>query len=387
MKNIAIFGSTGSIGTQALDIIKLHKDRYKAHILVGGKNITLLAEQANAFQPQMVICSDAQDYDKLKALVLPSIEVAAGRKAILEAAEMPVDIHLAAITGAAGLEPVFNAVKQGITIALANKEALVCAGALLMDAVKKYNSKIIPVDSEHSAIFQCLEDNYHKCLDHIILTGSGGPFRQTPIDALKHISVAQAISHPNWSMGKKISVDSATMMNKSLEFIEACHLFDVTPAQIKVLIHPGSIMHSAVAYKDGSIIAHLGVPDMRVPIGMAFSLPERLQSNVNILDLAQLGQLSFEAPDYQRFPALQLVKEVVTQGSYASIAFNAANEEAVEAFLNEQIAFTQIVPLVQNILENISAVVISSIADVMAFDSHIRTQTKSLIKAGKIDVG
>lgn len=383
MKNIAIFGSTGSIGTQALDIIKLHKDKYKASILVGGKNIKLLAEQAHIFRPQMVVCSDENDYAELNSLVGEKCEVAAGRAAVLDAAKISVDIHLAAITGAAGLEPVFNAVKQGATIALANKEALVCAGSLLMEAAKKYNSQIIPVDSEHSAIFQCLEENYHKSLDHIILTGSGGPFRKTPIEELKNITVEQAINHPNWSMGKKISVDSATMMNKSLEFIEACHLFNVTAEQVKVVIHPGSIMHSAVAYTDGSIIAHLGVPDMRVPIGMAFSLPDRLSTYVNILDLTQIGQLTFEQPDYQRFPALQLVKQVIKQGAYATIAFNAANEIAVDAFLNEKIRFTDIVPLVEKALEKTSSSSISSIEDVIALDAQIRLQTKDLIGVNK----
>ncbi len=384
MKKIAIFGSTGSIGTQALDIIKLHADKYQAAILVGGKNIELLAQQAHIFRPQKVICADEKDYLKLKELVQELVVVEAGRAAILEAAQIPVDIHLAAITGSAGLEPVFNAVKKGITIALANKEALVCAGSLLMDAVYKYKSKIIPVDSEHSAIFQCLEDNYEKSLDHILLTGSGGPFRKMPLDDFKNITVEQAINHPNWPMGKKISVDSATMMNKSLEFIEACHLFKVKQEQIKIVIHPKSIMHSAVAYKDGSIVAHLGVPDMRVPIGMAFSWPMRLQTDVDILDLTQLGMMAFEEPDYKRFPALSLVRDVMQLGPCASIAFNAANEVAVDAFLCEKIPFTQIVAFIQNILDNLPSMPINAIEDIMALDKQIRIKTKDLIKAGKV---
>ncbi|MFV0321058.1 MAG: 1-deoxy-D-xylulose-5-phosphate reductoisomerase [Alphaproteobacteria bacterium] len=374
MKKIAIFGSTGSIGTQTLDVIAQNKDDFTAHILVGGKNLELLVQQAKQFEPEYIICADKNDFAQLKE-ILPSHfknRIAAGRQAVIDAAKIHVDMHIGAITGAAGLEPIFEAVKKSIPIGLANKEALVCAGSLLTENVKKYNSKILPVDSEHSAIFQCLEEDNKDMLDHIILTGSGGPFRKTPIHELKNVTVEQAIAHPNWSMGKKISVDSATMMNKSLEFIEACHLFNCNENQIQTVIHPKSIMHSAVAYKDGSIIAHLGKPDMRVPIAAALSWPKRIKTSVNILDLTDVGNLEFEKPDYERFPSLLLVRQAFNAGQGATIIFNAANEVAVDAFLNKQIPFTSIVTLVKNAVEMMDAPKIHSIEDVYQLDLEAR---------------
>lgn len=374
MKKIAIFGSTGSIGTQTLDVIAQSDNKFNAHILVGGKNLKLLAQQAIKFNPAHIICADENDYLTLKEILPNDLrsKVSAGRKAVVDAAKIHVDMHIGAITGAAGLEPIFAAVEQSIPIGLANKEALVCAGSLLTESVKKHNSKILPVDSEHSAIFQCLEENNKEMMDHIILTGSGGPFRKMPPSELHHVTVEQAIAHPNWSMGKKISVDSATMMNKSLEFIEACHLFNCSEEQVRIVIHPKSIMHSAVAYKDGSIIAHLGKPDMRVPIAAALSWPKRIQTSVDILDFTEIGNLEFEKPDYERFPSLLLVRQAYNAGQGATIIFNAANEVAVDAFLNKKIPFTSIVSSVENAIEKMGAPKIVSIEDIYQLDFEAR---------------
>lgn len=374
MKKIAIFGSTGSIGTQTLDVIAQSDNKFNAHILVGGKNLKLLAQQAIKFNPAHIICADENDYLTLKEILPNDLrsKVSAGRKAVVDAAKIHVDMHIGAITGAAGLEPIFAAVEQSIPIGLANKEALVCAGSLLTESVKKHNSKILPVDFEHSAIFQCLEENNKEMMDHIILTGSGGPFRKMPPSELHHVTVEQAIAHPNWSMGKKISVNSATMMNKSLEFIEACHLFNCSEEQVRIVIHPKSIMHSAVAYKDGSIIAHLGKPDMRVPIAAALSWPKRIQTSVDILDLTEIGNLEFEKPDYERFPSLLLVRQAYNAGQGATIIFNAANEVAVDAFLNKKIPFTSIVSSVENAIEKMGAPKIVSIEDIYQLDFEAR---------------
>lgn len=374
MKKIAIFGSTGSIGTQTLDVIAQSDNKFNAHILVGGKNLKLLAQQAIKFNPAHIICADENDYLTLKEILPNDLrsKVSAGRKAVVDAAKIHVDMHIGAITGAAGLEPIFAAVEQSIPIGLANKEALVCAGSLLTESVKKHNSKILPVNSEHSAIFQCLEENNKEMMDHIILTGSGGPFRKMPPSELHHVTVEQAIAHPNWSMGKKISVNSATMMNKSLEFIEACHLFNCSEEQVRIVIHPKSIMHSAVAYKDGSIIAHLGKPDMRVPIAAALSWPKRIQTSVDILDFTEIGNLEFEKPDYERFPSLLLVRQAYNAGQGATIIFNAANEVAVDAFLNKKIPFTSIVSSVENAIEKMGAPKIVSIEDIYQLDFEAR---------------
>lgn len=374
MKKIAIFGSTGSVGTQTLDILAQNSHQFAAHILVGGKNIELLAQQAKQFNPEYIVCADENDYAQLKELLPQNLraKVAAGRGAVIDAAKIYVDMHIGAITGAAGLEPIFEAVKKSIPIGLANKEALVCAGTLLTENVKRYNSKILPVDSEHSAIFQCLEEHNKNMLEYIILTGSGGPFRKTPLNELANVTVEQAIAHPNWSMGKKISVDSATMMNKSLEFIEACHLFNCTEDQIQIVIHPKSIMHSAVAYKDGSIIAHLGKPDMRVPIAAALSWPKRIKTSVDVLDFTEVGLLEFEKPDYKRFPSLLLVRQAFNAGQGATIIFNTANEVAVDAFLNRKIPFTSIITLIKNAVETMNLPKICSIEDVYQLDFETR---------------
>lgn len=379
MKNIAIFGSTGSIGTQALDIIAQHAEDFHMRCLVGGKNIELLAEQARQFQPNLVVCSDEQDLPVLKEALKdhPTIDIAAGRKAVIEAASEKVDIHLAAITGIAGLEPVFAAAKQGCTIALANKESLVCGGDLLLKEVKKAGGRILPVDSEHSAIFQCLEEHNRKALDHIVLTASGGPFREKTLKELRHVTPKQAVAHPNWSMGQKISVDSATMMNKALELMEACWLFDVEESQIQVVIHPKSIIHSAVCYDDGSMIAHMGNPDMRTPIAYGLYYPQRVRTQVKLLDLITLGKIEFFAVDDQRFPAVKLARKVMRQGSSQRILFNAVNEIMVEQFLQQRIDFTEIVHNIERAMDDFPSQPIGSIDDIIDYDRTIRQKLQS----------
>ncbi len=379
MKNIAIFGSTGSIGTQALDIIAQHAEDFHMRCLVGGKNIELLAEQARQFQPNLVVCSDEQDLPVLKEALKdhPTIDIAAGRKAVIEAASEKVDIHLAAITGIAGLEPVFAAAKQGCTIALANKESLVCGGDLLLKEVKKAGGRILPVDSEHSAIFQCLEEHNRKTLDHIVLTASGGPFREKTLKELRHVTPKQAVAHPNWSMGQKISVDSATMMNKALELMEACWLFDVEESQIQVVIHPKSIIHSAVCYDDGSMIAHMGNPDMRTPIAYGLYYPQRVRTQVKLLDLITLGKIEFFAVDDQRFPAVKLARKVMRQGSSQRILFNAVNEIMVEQFLQQRIDFTEIVHNIERAMDDFPSQPIGSIDDIIDYDRTIRQKLQS----------
>ncbi len=379
MKKVAIFGSTGSIGTQAIDVIEQHSESFMVTTLVGGKNITLLAQQAKKLQPQLVVCAQMDDYSTLKDSLkdYPHITVAAGRDAVINAAKENVDIHLAAITGIAGLAPVFEAAKQGCIIALANKEALVCAGALLLEEVRKSGGRILPVDSEHSAIFQCLEQENRKAINHIVLTASGGPFREKSLDALAHVTPEQAVAHPNWSMGKKISVDSATMVNKALELIEACWLFDVPESMINVVIHPNSIMHSAVMYQDGSMVAHLGMPDMRTPIAYALCYPQRVSTNVQILDLPTLGKMEFFALDNTRFPAVSLARETMRQGGSSSILFNAVNEVMVDYFLQNRISFTQITANIEHAMQTIASCNIQNIDDVMKYDQMIRHKLQS----------
>ncbi len=378
-KNIAIFGSTGSIGTQALDIITQHPEDFNIRVLVGGKNITLLADQAKQFQPELVVCRDEGDYLVLKEALnnFPKIEVAAGRKAVIEAANIKIDIHLAAITGIAGLEPAFVAAKQGCIIALANKESLVCGGDLLLQEVKQAGGRILPVDSEHSAIFQCLEEHNRKALDHIVLTASGGPFREKTLKELRHVTPAQAVAHPNWSMGQKISVDSATMMNKALELIEACWLFNVDESKIKVIIHPKSIIHSAVSYEDGSMIAHMGNPDMRTPIAYALYYPQRVQTTVKPLDLASLGEMGFFNVDDQRFPAVKLARQVMRQAGSVSILFNAVNEVMVERFLQKKIDFTDIIDNIEKAMQDLPSQTICNIEDIVDYDRIIRQKLQS----------
>lgn len=342
-KRIAILGSTGSIGTQALDIIENFPDLFKAEVLTANHNWELLAKQAIRFLPSAVIIADESKYSLLKeSLSHLDIKVMASSDAIAEAVTYPeVDMVLTAMVGYSGLIPTINAINAHKTIALANKETLVVAGEIISSLVKEKGVDILPVDSEHSAIFQCLVGEDRNSLKKIILTASGGPFRCLDKEQLKNVTVKDALNHPNWDMGNKVTIDSASMMNKGFEMIEARWLFDCQPENIEILVHPQSIVHSMVEYKDGSIKAQLGVPDMHIPIQYALSYPNRLATDKYMLDWSKVMQLNFEKPDYEKFPLLQYAFRAIKKGGNMPCILNAANEVAVKAFLHEEIRFTQ----------------------------------------------
>ncbi len=351
-QRLTILGATGSIGQSTLDVVAHDSEAFEIVALTAQSNVAALARAAITHRAQRAVIGDTALYADLKAaLAGTSVEAAAGAAALIEAAEMPADCLMAAIVGAAGLAPTLAAVRQGRRIALANKECLVAAGELFMAAARENGAEILPVDSEHSAIFQALAGADPASIDRIILTASGGPFRTWTKDAIARVTPEQALKHPNWSMGRKITIDSATLMNKGLEVIEAFHLFPARLDQIEVLVHPQSIIHSMVAYRDGSMMAQLGSPDMRTPIAVALAWPARMPAPVARLDLAAASALTFEAPDHERFPALSLARSAVTRGGAAPAILNAANEIAVEAFLDRRIAFPQIAQVVAETLE------------------------------------
>ena len=338
-KQIAILGSTGSIGTQALQVIEEHPDLYEAYALTANNRVDLLIEQARKFMPEAVVIANEEKYLPLKeALSDLPIKVYAGADALCQIVESrPIDIVLASMVGYAGLRPTMNAIKAGKAIALANKETLVVAGDLINELATQYHTPILPVDSEHSAIFQCLEMNNR--LEKVILTASGGPFRNCSMEQLEHVTKAQALKHPNWQMGAKITIDSATMMNKGFEVIEAKWLFGVGPDQIEVVVHPQSVIHSMVQFEDGAVKAQLGMPDMRLPIQYAFSYPQRVKSSFERLDFSRVTGLTFEQPDTRRFRNLALAYEALHQGGNMPCIVNAANEVVVAAFLQDRISF------------------------------------------------
>lgn len=355
-RRLSVLGSTGSIGCSTLDLVrhvrKRDPDAYPIEALVAGRNLTALAAQVREFRPRIAVIDDDACLDELRAALADcDVEVAAGRTAVVEAASRPVDWLMAAIVGAAGLEPTMAAVRAGATIALANKECMVCAGELFMRASRECGVAVLPVDSEHNAIFQVLETERMDRVETLTLTASGGPFRTWERAAMAAATPEQAVAHPNWSMGAKISVDSASMMNKGLEVIEAAHLFDVGRDKLDVLIHPQSIIHSMVTYDDGSTLAQLGAPDMRTPIASALAWPERMHTPSRRLDLAEIGRLTFEKPDFDRFPALKLAFEALERGGTATTVLNAANEVAVAAFLDRRIGFLEIAAVVDHALE------------------------------------
>ncbi|HBS23514.1 1-deoxy-D-xylulose-5-phosphate reductoisomerase, partial [Thalassospira sp.] len=333
-KSVCVLGVTGSVGSSTVDILKAHSDKYAVDAVTAHRNVQGLAKAAIELGAAMAVIADESLYEDLKsALSGTDILVAAGDEALVEAASRPSDIVIAAIIGAAGLKATLAAIRRGARVGLANKETLVCAGDLMMAEVAKYKATLIPVDSEHSAIFQVLEQKSVDKVDRILLTASGGPFREWSLDDMKSVSPKQALAHPNWDMGAKISIDSATMMNKGLELIEACRLFPVPEERIEVVVHPQSVVHSMVEYSDGSVLAQLGSPDMRTPIAYALSWPERIRVDVARLDFATIGQLNFTAPDMKRFPALRLAREALRAGGTVPTVLNAANEIAVGAFL------------------------------------------------------
>ena len=349
-KQIAILGSTGSIGTQALKVIEEHPDLYEAYALTANNQVELLAEQARKFMPAAVVIANEAKYLQLKEMLadLP-IQVYAGADALCEIVEAkPIDVVLASMVGYAGLRPTMNAIRAGKAIALANKETLVVAGELINALAQQYKTPILPVDSEHSAIFQCLEAN--NALEKVILTASGGPFRKFTMEQLQHVTKEQALKHPNWEMGAKITIDSATMMNKGFEVIEAKWLFGVRPDQIEVVVHPQSIIHSMVQYEDGAVKAQLGMPDMRLPIQYALTYPERSDFSFEKLSLSDIGTLTFEKPDTETFRLLPLCIEAITEGGLKPTAVNGANEQAVKLFLEGKIKFLQIAELVSKAL-------------------------------------
>ncbi len=371
-RNIAVLGSTGSIGTQTLDIVAEYPHLFKATVLTARRQWQLLAEQARKFLPEVVIITDETYYPLLKeALADLPIRVEAGKEAIEAAVALPeVDIVVTAMVGYSGLLPTIAAIKAGKRIALANKETLVVAGQLITDMLKDSTSDIVPVDSEHSAIFQCLVGEKHSAMRKILLTASGGPFRRLPLEQLEKVTVKDALNHPNWSMGAKVTIDSASMMNKGFEMIEARWLFNCPPEKIEIVVHPQSIVHSMVEFVDGSIKAQLGVPDMHLPIRYALGYPERLATDTPPLTLAQYSTLTFEAPDYKKFPLLSYAFEAVDKGGNMPCILNAANEKGVAAFLDGRIGFTDMPKLVRYTMEKTPFIASPTLPDLVATNSE-----------------
>jgi 1-deoxy-D-xylulose-5-phosphate reductoisomerase len=388
VKTISILGSTGSIGCSALDVIRLHPDKFNIFALSGYENLELLFKQAVEFKPSYIVIKDEQSQARLVKLLKDqnlSVEVLFGSEGYkFIAGHEKVSTVLAAITGAAGLISTMEAATKGKKILLANKESMVMAGKLLSEVSEKNNGLIIPVDSEHNAIFQVIHDqNNHDEINKLILTASGGPFRNSSIDDLSNVSVKDALNHPNWNMGKKVTIDSATMMNKGLEVIEAAFLFKIDYRKIEVLIHPQSIIHSLVEFVDGSSLTQLGTPDMKVPIAYALSFPERIPSGVSGIDLSSAKDLQFELPDLKKFRCLKLAYDCLEQGGSYPIEINATNEIAVDAFLNKKIKFTQISELIEIALNEAKSSNVKSIEDILAVDSQARTKAKQLLKGIK----
>ena len=381
-RSVSVLGSTGSVGCNTIDLLLRQPGAFTVEALTANRNVEKLAEQALMVKPRMVAIADEAGYRPLvEALSGSGIEVAAGTAAIVEAACRPAEWVMASIVGAAGLEPTMAAVHRGATIGLANKECLVCAGDLMMSEIKRCGATLVPVDSEHSAIFQVFDFESAEKVERIILTASGGPFRCTPAAEMATVTPAQAVAHPNWDMGAKISVDSATMMNKGLELIEAFHLFPVSVEQIEIVVHPQSVIHSLVAYVDGSVLAQLGTPDMRTPIAYALAWPQRMAAPAPRLDLAAIGTLTFEAPDPAKFPALRLAREALHRGGAAPIVLNAANEVAVSSFLANRIGFLDISRIVEETMLGADGGCPSSLGDVIDVDREARARAASLVQS------
>jgi 1-deoxy-D-xylulose-5-phosphate reductoisomerase len=381
-KSITILGATGSIGSSTLDLINRNPDAFDVIALTAHSDVEGLAAAARKCGARHAVIGDADKYDALAAALAGSgIGVAAGCNAVTEAAAMDADWTMAAIVGCAGMLPVLAALKRGKSVALANKEALVSAGALMIDAAKASGATLLPVDSEHNAIFQCLDRSAPAGVAKIILTASGGPFRTWSAEAMAGVTPAQAVKHPNWSMGAKISVDSATMMNKGLELIEAWHLFGLPSARLDVLVHPQSVIHSMVEYVDGSVLAQLGSPDMRTPIAHTLAWPQRMETPSERLNLARIGKLEFEAPDIERFPALRLARSAMEAGGACPAILNAANEVAVAAFLEERSGFCNIAFIVERVLERYQPAAPQSVEDVLAIDGEARAVASKLLES------
>ena len=390
---VSVLGGTGSIGLSTLDVIAHHPQRYEVFAISGFSRLTELQTLCIRHRPRFAVVPDASAARVLQdALISAGLDtrVLSGEAGLCEIAAHPdVDAVMAAIVGAAGLRPTLAAVEAGKRVLLANKEALVMSGALFIQAVRRHGAVLLPIDSEHNAIFQCLPGDYGRGLAQvgvrrILLTASGGPFRETPLEALANVTPEQACAHPNWSMGRKISVDSASMMNKGLEMIEACWLFDAAPSQVEVVIHPQSVIHSLVDYVDGSVLAQLGNPDMRTPIAHALAWPERVDSGVAPLDLFRVGRLDFQEPDEGRFPCLRLARQAAEAGGSAPAMLNAANEVAVAAFLERRIRFTEIARIIDEVLNREAALAVESLDAVVEADARARVAAQQwLVRNGR----
>lgn len=373
-RQLAILGSTGSIGTQALEVVSEHSDLFEVYALTANNQVDLLINQARKYMPEVVVIANERKYPELKeALEDLPIKVWAGADAIAQIVQSePIDMVLTAMVGYSGLRPTISAIKAGKAIALANKETLVVAGELIMKLAAEHKVPILPVDSEHSAIFQCLTGAYDNPIEKILLTASGGPFRTKSLEELATVTKAQALRHPNWTMGAKITIDSASMMNKGFEMIEAKWLFDVTPDQVQVVVHPQSVIHSMVQFEDGAVIAQLGIPDMKLPIAYAFSFPTRMRSMAPRLDFNQYSTLTFEEPDMERFRNLAFAFEAARQGGNMPCILNAANEVVVAAFLQDRIGFLQMSDVIEQTMRKASFIVNPSYEDYVATDTEAR---------------
>ncbi len=378
MKSVSILGSTGSIGTSTVDLLLQAPERYRVAVLVGGRNASRLAEQARALRAEHAVIADEDALPVLRRLLHDAgIRVSGGRNAVCEAASEPADWTMAAITGAAGLAPTLAAIRGGRTVALANKEALVCAGDVMLRAVKQAGATLLPVDSEHNALFQAMADKQAAEVEKVVLTASGGPFRTATAAEMEQAGPEAALRHPTWSMGAKISIDSASMFNKGLEVIEAARIFDLPEERIDVLVHPQSVVHGLVHYTDGSVLAQLGAPDMRIPIAHTLAWPARIATTSPRLDLAQVARLDFEAPDPVRFPALRLARAALRAGGAAPAILSAANEVAVDAFLGRRIGFLDIARLVEAVLDRLGAPPADTIDAVLHWDAEARRQAEA----------
>jgi len=372
-RRVTILGSTGSVGRSTIDLLLRNRDEFTVEAVTANRNAVQLAEQARQLGARFAAVSDPAEYPVLKdALAGSGIEAASGAEALIEAAERPADMVMAGIVGAAGLKPTLAAVRRGRIVAFANKEVLVCAGSLFMQEVAAHGATLLPVDSEHNAIWQCFDFERVEDIEKITLTCSGGPFREKNVDEMRAVTVKQAVAHPVWNMGVKISIDSATLMNKGLEVIEAHHLFQLPSEQIDVVIHPQSVIHGLVTYHDGSVLAHMGTPDMRTPIAYVLGWPGRTAAPMQRLDLASVGRLTFDRPDPQRFPALRLAREALVQGGGTPTVLNAANETAVHAFIGGRIGFLDIAAVVEETLAALPVGALGSLDDVHHIDREAR---------------
>lgn len=379
VRTVSVLGSSGSVGASTVDLLLANPGRYRVRALVGGRNATVLAAQARALQAEIAVIADPGAYPALvSALAGTGVQTACGEQAVLDAAALPADWTMAAITGAAGLPPTLAAIRRGGAIALANKEALVCAGAVMLRAVHDAGATLLPVDSEHNAIFQAMAENNRGGVERIVLTASGGPFRTASLDEMSRATPEAALRHPIWSMGAKISIDSATMFNKGLELIEAARLFNMNESEIGVLVHPQSVVHGLVYYHDGSVLAQMGAPDMRIPIAHTLAWPGRLPTNSPRLDLATTGRLEFFEPDPVRFPALRMARDALRAGGGAPTILSAANEVAVEAFLGRRLGFTAIADLVAAVLDRLGSPPADTLGDVMELDGVARRAAQTI---------